>query len=354
MPTNGILVRNSVNNTLLIRADFTERIGGGHFVRSFAIAEAWKSLGGGVVFCSRCESEIGRDLLAAAKIPLLNFDDAYPNEEILSRAGQLLGGGAPTIVLFDGYTFSIEERKAVCHSDARTAVIDDPCIEDFSDADLILNYNIYASTCSYRKSETAQMLLGTKYCPIRSEFMNTRPMASRALEAEKRILLMMGASDAANVTSLLLSFLGSLNIPSLSLRVIVGPLNTHFDSVLAAAKQLECPCEVIRPGFEIVSHMTWATHAITACGSSCYEFAYLGVPMLGLVVADNQQKIAEGLSSQGCLRVLGSHRELTEQRTLETIRPMLQDASMYQEMSQRGLSLIDGRGAKRIAEALAA
>lgn len=343
-----------MDKTLLIRADFTERIGGGHFVRSFAIAKAWKEIGGEVVFCSRCDSEIGRELLADARIPLIDFDGAYPNEEILPRASRLLGGRTPTMVLFDGYSFSKEARTAVCHSGTRIAVIDDQGIEDFSDADLILNYNVYAAASSYQSSETAQLLLGTEYCPIRAGFMGYRPSAPRTLDAEKRILLTMGASDSENMTTVLLSYLTSLTVPSVSFRVAVGPLNTHFDSIVAAASKFDCPCEVIRPGFEIVPHMTWATHAITACGSSCYEFSYLGVPMLGLVVADNQGQIAEGLSSRGCLQVVGGHRELTEERTLETIRPMLQDASLYQTMSQQGLSLVDGFGAKRIAEAFAA
>ena len=49
----------------------------------------------------------------------------------------------------------------------------------------------------------------------------------------------------------------------------------------------------------------WADISISAGGSTCMEMAFMGLPMVTIVLADNQSAIAEGFQSAGASLNLG-------------------------------------------------
>lgn len=60
--------------------------------------------------------------------------------------------------------------------------------------------------------------------------------------------------------------------------------------------------------------------AISGCGSTLYELAVCGVPALGLIIADNQEKIAYKMNKQGLIYNLGWYKDLTKNIIIDNIK----------------------------------
>jgi spore coat polysaccharide biosynthesis predicted glycosyltransferase SpsG len=67
-----------------------------------------------------------------------------------------------------------------------------------------------------------------------------------------------------------------------------------------------------------------------------------------IVIADNQQKIAEKLHEQGIILNLGWHQAITLEQIRLTVQALISDRARREMMSQKGQQLIDGKGAMRV------
>jgi UDP-2,4-diacetamido-2,4,6-trideoxy-beta-L-altropyranose hydrolase len=92
--------------------------------------------------------------------------------------------------------------------------------------------------------------------------------------------------------------------------------------------------------------------AVCAGGSTCWELGHLGVPALTLVVADNQQRVAAALHDAGVVRNLGWFDRVSDESLASAIDDLRRDRGARQEMSRRGRTLVDGRGAGRVVETM--
>jgi len=92
--------------------------------------------------------------------------------------------------------------------------------------------------------------------------------------------------------------------------------------------------------------------AIGGAGTTSWEMCFLGLPGLGVVLADNQQGVADELSKQGILVNLGRSSELAQSTVATELRRLAGSPSARREMSVRGRALVDGRGAERVVSAL--
>jgi spore coat polysaccharide biosynthesis predicted glycosyltransferase SpsG len=99
--------------------------------------------------------------------------------------------------------------------------------------------------------------------------------------------------------------------------------------------------------------MDWADLAVTAAGSTCWELAYLGVPMITIVAAENQRGIADGLATRGAAVNLGWHGEVTLASIAAAIASLADDHRKRASMRRAARELVDGCGADRVVAALA-
>jgi len=92
--------------------------------------------------------------------------------------------------------------------------------------------------------------------------------------------------------------------------------------------------------------------AITAGGQTVYELARIGTPAIGVCVAENQLSSVKCWSELGFMEYVGWYdRENLEQK-LESSLSRLEDRHIRVNMSEAGRKLIDGRGCKRILNAI--
>jgi RimJ/RimL family protein N-acetyltransferase len=98
--------------------------------------------------------------------------------------------------------------------------------------------------------------------------------------------------------------------------------------------------------------MASADLAVSAAGSTCWELAFMGVPMVVVSLAANQTPMADGLAAAGLALNLGWHEGLSIQRINDALRRLIGDAQLRREMSNRGRECVDGRGADRVTRML--
>ncbi len=301
--------------TLGIRTDASTQIGMGHVMRCLALAQAWQDRGGKVIFFT--------DELPAA------LQQRLEAEKMEIRASS---GVVGECIILDGYHFTPEQRQAFKQAGRPLLIVDDLADSDLSAADLVLNHNAYATAAMYPGQRS---LCGSRFTLLRREFASPPPRTT-FLSTARTVLITMGGSDPHNDTLAVLQQLTACT--DLHRRVLIGAANAHAESLRAL------------PGIELLIQppnlpaiMQQADVTITAAGSTCWELASLGVPMLLKVIADNQQGIADYLVSHAAGRLFD----------LDALRELLADAGARQTLAQNARSLVDGRGASRVAENLA-
>ena len=92
--------------------------------------------------------------------------------------------------------------------------------------------------------------------------------------------------------------------------------------------------------------------AIPACGSILYELSASGVPTLGIIIADNQNGIANKLNNMGIIKNLGWYDKISKEYLINNIDKLVKDYILRKSLSEKASKLVDGKGAERIAKVL--
>lgn len=339
--------------TLLIRADAGGQIGAGHVMRCLALAQGWQDAGGRAVFAMASESPGIEERLKSERIETVHLS-AQPGSredaaETSSRARSL---NAAWIVV-DGYVFDSDYQRAIKESGARLLFIDDYGHCDWYSADLVLNQNIYAEESLYARREPhTRVLLGSRYAMLRREFLKWREWKREIADAARRVLVTLGGADPDNATLTVIRALQKLEMPDIEARILIGPLNPHRESLEREIKNSSRNIKLLTAATDIPQLMAWADVAVSAAGSTCWEMAFMGLPTVMIVLANNQNPIAKGLAAEDAALNTGWHNQLSDSSLPSLLNDLIGDPASRLSMSERGKTIIDGMGAQRLVEIL--
>jgi UDP-2,4-diacetamido-2,4,6-trideoxy-beta-L-altropyranose hydrolase len=98
--------------------------------------------------------------------------------------------------------------------------------------------------------------------------------------------------------------------------------------------------------------MAGADLAIAGAGTTTWELAYMGVPTLLVVLADNQEALAAAMAEAGACVNLGWHHALREATTTAIVQALRVDAARRRQLGAVGHAKVDGQGGRRILEAM--
>lgn len=336
---------------MLIRADAGHGIGVGHLLRCLALAQAWQDAGGRATFLTCCDSEALRRRIAEEGFECLGLDWPHPDPTDLETVRHQARPG--DWLVLDGYHFDPEYQSEARQGGVRVLVIDDSAHQRRYIAEAILNQNVLAEELDYVAEPSTLRLLGPSYALLRKEFLPWREGVARRHPVE-RVLVSLGGGDSFEVSRKVLRVLRGSGLDRLDVRLVVGPMDQDAHRFAA---------ELAAPGVQLVQTpdpqrmpelMAWADLAIAGGGSSCWELAFLGVPMLILSRSANQDRIGAALDSAGAAVHLGSLGVLAEEELSRRIAACCQDVDLLERLSSTGRGLVDGRGAGRVVAALLA
>ncbi|MGE3727280.1 MAG: UDP-2,4-diacetamido-2,4,6-trideoxy-beta-L-altropyranose hydrolase [Candidatus Sericytochromatia bacterium] len=336
---------------ILIRADATALMGTGHVMRCLALAQANQDAGGKTTFVSHLDLP----LPLKSRLAEEGFECSLISAEPGSQADASLTLNLAKEIradwfVLDGYHFSSPYRNHLRSRAIPILLIDDNQEQDGAFADLILNQNIHASQLIYSDSiPQSQKLLGPKYALIRKEFLKLVSFPTYNSDVLPKILLMFGGSDPQNLTQIFLQLLLKLDT-LVQVNVVLGAGYAHiWPEHLFAGIQKE-RLVLHQNVNNIASLMQSVQFAVTAAGSTCYELAYLGIPAVVVVVAENQVNLANGMSQAGIVKNLGWFEPDLLDIYKRNINEILTDGDCLRSFSESGRKCVDGQGAKRVIE----
>ncbi len=94
--------------------------------------------------------------------------------------------------------------------------------------------------------------------------------------------------------------------------------------------------------------------AITAVGTTLYELAAVGVPAIIAANHSKDHRDLELYKKLGMNLPLGFYQDVAPLQIQNAVSWLIEDKAAWQNMRNKGWQLIDGHGARRIAECIMA
>lgn len=339
-----------------LRVDASETIGLGHLARCLALAGAVEGQGGRAGLVGRAYgpnralAEVARDLLKEE--PPFRFtelpDDLGQAEDARSTVVAAREQGSD-LVMVDHYRLGAAWWRTV-RGELPLAAVDDVGRPGLGDhADLVVNQNAGAREEWY--APAPRVLCGPRFVMLREEIVGRRRRWQDAAAGPRRVLVSMGGSDPAGATARVLR----------ALRGVAGRLAVDVMLGAGTARREEVRREADRdPRIRLYGELSdlpevlaRADLAVVAGGSTVYECAYLGVPPVMIQAADNQAGVCRAVARAGAGVFVGELRRVSDEGLAGAVRDIIDDEDRARRMSLAGMQLVDGRGSRRVAEAMA-
>lgn len=341
------------NGVLLIRVDSGINMGSGHVMRCLALAQAWQDGGGDAVFVLATESPNAEARLTAEGFEVVHINAKPGSAEDARLTTKLAHKYGASWVVVDGYHFGGDYQKIIKEAGLNLLFIDDYGHADYYPADIVLNQNIHADEDLYRnRASYTKLLLGTRYVLLRREFLRWQGYRREIPDIARNMLVTMGGSDPQNVTLKVLQALKNIDIDGFEALCIVGGSNPHYGALKDFVESANLPVRIERDVKDMSKLMAWADVAITAGGTTCWELAFMGVPALAVVTANNQLSIAKAIDESGIAFNVGWFDDIESTNLAEALLSLLRNHEQRLNMSIKARATIDGKGSARILKQL--
>ena len=349
---------------VLFRTDSSVAIGTGHLRRCLALAEAIRSFGFGTVFAMR---DLGLDLetaIAAAghsllllprpSAPFVRQGDAPSHADwagVAQEADALetiaaLGGARPAAVIVDHYAFDARWHQAVADGLGAPIV----AIDDLGDrrlaAAFIVDHNMSADPAAKHRASLgsgARLLAGPRFAMIDRAYADAPRYAFRDQVASTGIF--MGGIDEQKLSLPIARALRDDAGFARQIAIATTSGNPNLADLSTAAEAEGFALHVDEPNLAAF----FAAHdlQIGAAGGAAWERCCIGAPTLAVVVAANQRTVVEPLAEAGAVATCpGDPSPATIAREAASL---IASPERRRALSARGLELVDGHGAARVA-----
>src|SRR5690606_10470456 len=191
-----------------------------------------------------------------------------------------------------------------------------------------------------RKNPATCFLLGPKYCIIKEPLLLNYSQR-RVREDLKKVLVCFGGGNDNGAALECLKSLDFEGFANIEFNVVIGGFNPDYKDIQEF--QNKGLIKIIEPN-KLLDVMIQSDLALIAPGMMSYESAFLGLPMLLVTIADNQIINAEAWEDKGCKLNIRSITAINASISTHIMR--CNDS--LREMSQNCLTLVDGKGVKRI------
>lgn len=338
--------------TLVIRADASVAMGTGHVMRCLALAQAWQESGGAVLFAMVAPLPGIERVLRSQAMGIYAMHATPGAADDARELASLCGRENAQWVVVDGYHFEADYQQRMKNAGFKTLLIDDLGQAGPYVADLVLNQNVYASEASYaNRDKDTRLLLGSSYALLRREFRSWVGDRRTTIPVARNLLVTIGGSDPHNVTGTVLGALGSLKIPDIEIRIVLGGSNPHLETLSATVSRL-ANAHLQTNVTNMPELIAWADLAITAGGGTCYELALMRTPMVLITIAENHARTCQELEQLGAALHMGWFHELSAARLSESITDLILNAERRRTMADNAGRLVDGFGAYRTLHAM--
>lgn len=363
---------------IAFRTDASLQIGTGHVMRCLTLADALSAAGAECQFiCRAHEANLiefirGKGYVTYA-LPIAAADGAHstvvgadasgPNlahsqwlgatqMQDAEACSEILAAIRPNLLIVDHYALDVRWERALAPYYRHLMVIDD--LADRShDCDLLLDQTFGRKETDYRTfvPSNCRLLCGAQYALLRPEFasLRTYSLQRRAQPALRELLITMGGVDQNNATGQVLQALHNSQLPAdCRITVVMGETAPWLENIQQQVRGLFWPTRVLVGVSNMAQLMADSDLAIGAAGATSWERCCLGVPTIMLILADNQRKIAEGLSAANAAKLV----DISRLKSGPLITPACVALQTIAAMSIAAAAITDGLGATQVVKSV--
>ena len=333
----------SSKRRILFRVDTGKSAGLGHLRRCASLANSLSRQGAYVHFLINCDKHAS-DYLDSLRLSYSNQDsDIGVDRDYSNTINTAKNTGADTVVV-DSYKVDALFKEKLYGEGYLLVSIND-FEEDINVPVILVNGNFGAEASVYDKNITA--LLGIKYFMLSDEFTKNgkhKPDLGKISE----ILVTFGAGDDYCLSSKVLDLLDELT-GDFKINIITGPYTSDRKSLKQKAFSVNKDAEIVESPKSLFPFLSRCSIAFSGGGQTLYELAYMGIPTIAIGLSKDQAQNILGMVSAGA--ILG---ELYREESItcfirQAIAKLAGDYSTRKNLSEKASSMIDGKGADRVA-----
>lgn len=319
----------------VIRANSGIGVGLGHLRRCMELAKVLRENNWKVFFIEPPDSE-ALDLLCRE-----GFETIITSDEAHAICQSAEGAN---LLLVDHYDINI---SVIAYCDCRTwklAVFEDIGNRSLP-VDIAINGSPSAKNIDFFSSGVKNAFAGTEYQIIRDDLRRLNRKIN--IENPKNILVTIGAGDPycllGGMIALFENYVCSVR-HEVKFDIVVGPqVKEAYESGNEAITVHVSPDNMA----ELISN---SDLAVSASGQTLMELLFAGVPTVALCLTENQLENIEALEYEKCVISAGRIDVGDWQsRLIDLLDLLINDVVLRRRLSKSARSMIDGKGAERIA-----
>lgn len=237
------------------------------------------------------------------------------------------------VIIIDGYGFSDELFKDLSSSKSVVVVLDDNGEHANKPCDAIVNQNLHASVSMYEgNSYCPELFLSPKFAIIRPE---VKKKGGRSLNERRGLMIALGGTDTLQISERLAD----------TFQVLTDEPIFRASGFINGSKNA---------AEELADAMRLSRAGIIALGTTTWEALYLGLPFVGLAVAENQLLTARKLQEYDLAEVIDATEFVPISEVHEALKRINALIDEVEIRVKAGRELVDGAGANRIVSGVGA
>lgn len=200
-----------------------------------------------------------------------------------------------------------------------------------------------------RRSDTTRFLLGPKYAVLRPSFRN---LPTRNQVRLRTVMVSLGGGDDRGVIEPLVTALLAEGPEGVKYRIMSGrsnPSNARLAEWVQAMAN-DRVALVVDPS-DVLAEYQQSDVAIIAGGTSTFEAAAVGLPMIIIAMADNQINQSLGWVERGAGYYVGIYSDFEVAAVVEHLRAFSEEGAIA-PMAHAAQATVDGLGCSLLADVL--
>lgn len=290
---------------VVVRVDGSAQLGNGHVARCITLAKALAEKGFSPVFIMQPLAGTPITLVQQAGFAVHFLSKGLLSAEEDALQSLQLAPAAPCVWVLDVYALDAQWHQKVRAKGHWLLVLDDLANRPI-EADALLDATPLRQSQAYTPwlRRPCQQWLGMEYALLRPTFLAQRPVAMvKGLPHHRgdafRLLISLGGTDPLNFSQVLVqALLASPFASQLRITLVLASNAPHLAALQAYCLALP-QVRLLTDVNDMAALLVQQDIALGAAGVSALERAYLGLPSVNVLTANNQTHNAKALAQVG-------------------------------------------------------
>ncbi len=327
---------------ILIRVDGSHAIGLGHVFRMKALAKGLADSGAQLRFLTLRDAA-ANTVLEKTGIAVSTFKP----EELVTAFVSEFENYKPDWILQDVLATQDEEMAVLKGLGPAKWIHFDDTGAGMRLADLVINAFVFHWGEYTGHSSDTKVYEGAEFMILQEEIETYRGRPHLIAKRAERIVLGFGGTDTHGVTGAYMKALNGIQLPHLSVTVILGPGTLESPELATAIAESNFAVELKKSVPDLFKEYHASDLVLCGGGNCLYELATLGIPSLSVACEPHELKNIHFWEKSGTTIGIG-FRNAIKPEFSTVFSSILQNSGQRKAMSEAGKRVMNGSGLQKV------